>query len=190
MLAPRSRSKEETMAVVLVHQGPSVTKERYQETVRKLTDGKSRVESPSDWPVPGLLVHAAGEGPNGFRVVDVWESEEALQPVRRGPDADPGRGWHRGAAGALRGAHIRFGLIPVRVPQCVRFRCKAPLLVQSGSSGLLPQPGGFEGLVAAGESPSADRFALPIRPDLPDVPAGLDATLLPATGDGQPDSDE
>jgi hypothetical protein len=73
----RSRSKEETIAVVLVHQGQSVTKERYEETVRKLTDGKSRMESPSDWPVPGLLVHAAGEGPNGFRVVDIWESEEA-----------------------------------------------------------------------------------------------------------------
>jgi hypothetical protein len=65
------------MAVVLVHQGPTVTKERYEETVRKLTDGQSRMESPSDWPVAGLLVHAAGEGPNGFRVVDVWESEEA-----------------------------------------------------------------------------------------------------------------
>ena len=32
-----------------------------------------------DWPVEGLLVHAAGEGPNGFRVVDVWESEEAAR---------------------------------------------------------------------------------------------------------------
>ena len=65
------------MAVVLVHQGPTITKERYEETVRRLTDGKSQMESPSDWPVAGLLVHAAGEGPNGFRVVDVWESEEA-----------------------------------------------------------------------------------------------------------------
>jgi hypothetical protein len=64
------------MAVVLVHQGPTLTKERYEETVRKLTDGKSQMESPSDWPVAGLLVHAAGEGENGFRVVDVWESEE------------------------------------------------------------------------------------------------------------------
>jgi hypothetical protein len=79
MARARSRSKEETMAVVLIHQGPSVTKERYEETVRKLTDGKSRVESPSDLPVPGLLVHAAGEGPNGFRVVDVWESEDACK---------------------------------------------------------------------------------------------------------------
>lgn len=65
------------MAVVLVHQGPTVTRERYDETVRRLTDGKDRMESPSDWPVEGLLVHVAGEGPNGFRVVDVWESEEA-----------------------------------------------------------------------------------------------------------------
>jgi hypothetical protein len=35
------------------------------------------VESPSDWPDEGLLEHAAGQGPDGFRVVDVWESEEA-----------------------------------------------------------------------------------------------------------------
>jgi hypothetical protein len=65
------------MAVVLVHHGPSVTRERYTETVRRLTDGKDRMESPSDWPVEGLLMHVAGEGPNGFRVVDVWESEDA-----------------------------------------------------------------------------------------------------------------
>ena len=65
------------MAVVLVHQGPTVTRERYDETVRRLTEGKDRMESPSDWPVEGLLVHVAGEGPNGFRIVDVWESEEA-----------------------------------------------------------------------------------------------------------------
>ncbi len=67
------------MSVVLVHQGPTVTQERYEEAVRKLTDGKDRLESPSDWPVAGLLVHAAGQGPNGFRVVDVWESEEACR---------------------------------------------------------------------------------------------------------------
>ena len=65
------------MAVVLVHQGPSDTQETYEEVVRKLADGKSRLETPSDWPVAGLLVHAAGQGEGGFRVVDVWESEEA-----------------------------------------------------------------------------------------------------------------
>jgi hypothetical protein len=66
------------VAVVLVHQGPSLTREKYEQVVGKLA-GKSRMESASDWPVPGLLVHAAGEGPDGFRVVDVWESEEACQ---------------------------------------------------------------------------------------------------------------
>jgi hypothetical protein len=66
------------MAVVFVTQGPDVTRERYDEVIRRMM-GKDRAESPSDWPVEGLLVHAAGEGPNGFRVVDVWESEEALR---------------------------------------------------------------------------------------------------------------
>ncbi|HEX8857294.1 MAG TPA: hypothetical protein VF752_16995 [Thermoleophilaceae bacterium] len=66
------------MAVVLVHQGPTLTRESYDEVVRRMTDGqKDRMESPSDWPVEGLLVHVAGEAPGGFRVLDVWESEEA-----------------------------------------------------------------------------------------------------------------
>jgi hypothetical protein len=66
------------MAVVLVHQGPDLTRESYEQVVQSMI-GKDRPESPSDWPVEGLLVHAAGEGPNGFRVVDVWESEDAAQ---------------------------------------------------------------------------------------------------------------
>ena len=65
------------MAVILVHQGSSVTRERYAQVVQKLTGGKDRMEAASDWPVPGILVHAAGDSPSGFRVVDVWESEEA-----------------------------------------------------------------------------------------------------------------
>jgi hypothetical protein len=64
------------MSVVLIHQGPSLSRESYEEIVRKMTGGKS-LESPSDWPVEGLLVHVAGESPQGFRVVDVWESEDA-----------------------------------------------------------------------------------------------------------------
>lgn len=66
------------MAVVVVFQSPSLTQERYEESVRRLTGGKDRLDSPSDWPVEGLLVHAAGESGSGFRVVDVWESEEAF----------------------------------------------------------------------------------------------------------------
>jgi len=65
------------MSVVLIHQGPSLTREKYEEVVRKLTGGKTRLESPSDWPVEGLLVHVAGESQQGFRVVDVWQSEDA-----------------------------------------------------------------------------------------------------------------
>lgn len=63
------------MPVVLVFEG--VTQEEYEESVRKLV-GKERMESPADWPVEGLLAHIPGQGPKGFRVVDVWESQEAL----------------------------------------------------------------------------------------------------------------
>ena len=66
------------MPVVAVFQSPGFTRDQYDESVRRLTGGKERVESPSDWPVEGLLAHVAGEGPNGFRVVDVWESEDAF----------------------------------------------------------------------------------------------------------------
>jgi hypothetical protein len=66
------------MPVVAVFQNPSLTRDQYEESVRKITGGKERVESPADWPVEGLLAHVAGEGPNGFRVVDVWASEDAF----------------------------------------------------------------------------------------------------------------
>ena len=78
------------MPIVIVLHGPTVTQERYEEAVRRLTGGRTRMEQPADWPVGGLLVHAAGQGPQGFRVVDVWDSEdscrrfgEQLAPVLR-----------------------------------------------------------------------------------------------------------
>jgi hypothetical protein len=37
------------------------------------------MESFSDWSVDGILMHCAGEGPTGFPVVDVWESQEAAE---------------------------------------------------------------------------------------------------------------
>jgi hypothetical protein len=67
--------EEVVVPVVLVHEG--VTQEQYEESVRKLA-GKERMESPADWPVPGLLAHIPGQGEKGFRVVDVWESQEAV----------------------------------------------------------------------------------------------------------------
>jgi hypothetical protein len=66
------------MRVVAVFQVPGLTQDKYEQSVRRVTGGKDRVESPSDWPVEGLLVHIAGQGESGFRVVDVWESEEAF----------------------------------------------------------------------------------------------------------------
>ena len=67
------------MAAILVHQGPGLTRESYEQAVARVTGGKAGLESPADWPVEGLLAHAAGEAPGGFRVVDVWESEEAAR---------------------------------------------------------------------------------------------------------------
>ena len=64
------------MPVVAVFQG--LTQEQYEKSVDKVSGGKSRMESASDWPVEGLLAHIAGQGETGFRVVDVWESEEAF----------------------------------------------------------------------------------------------------------------
>ena len=81
--ARASDTGELVMPVVLVHQGPTLTQERYEAAVRRLTAGKPSLESPSDWPVDGLLVHAAGEGSGGFRVVDLWESRGGGPTVRR-----------------------------------------------------------------------------------------------------------
>lgn len=67
------------MPIVAIFESPSLTRETYEKSVQMLTNGKGRLESPADWPVPGLLVHAAGEGADGFRVVDVWESDEAFR---------------------------------------------------------------------------------------------------------------
>ena len=67
------------MFIVAVHQTPSLTRERYEEVVRRLTNGKSRFESASDLPFDGLIFHAAGEGKDGFCVVDIFESQDAVE---------------------------------------------------------------------------------------------------------------
>jgi hypothetical protein len=70
------------MLILAVHETPTLTREKYEQVVRRLTNGKSRIESPADLPFEGLLVHAAGEGPNGFYIFDVFESEEAVERFR------------------------------------------------------------------------------------------------------------
>lgn len=63
--------------VLGIHHVPSLTRERYEAVVRKLTNGRDRLQSVSDGNIDGLLVHVAGEGDDGFWVVDVWASQEA-----------------------------------------------------------------------------------------------------------------
>ena len=66
------------MPVVLVVEGPLLPRSG----TRNPSAGSPVAQvvwKPADWPVDGLLVHAAGQGANGFRVVDVWESDEAAR---------------------------------------------------------------------------------------------------------------
>ena len=67
------------MPIVAVFEAPGLTRENYEESVRRLTGGKTHMSSRKDWPVEGLLIHIAGQGANGFRVVDVWESEDSFR---------------------------------------------------------------------------------------------------------------
>jgi hypothetical protein len=102
------------MPVVVVHEGPTMTPEAYEKVVRKVTGGKSRLESPDDWPVEGLIFHTAGQGASGFRVVDVWESQEKARPLCRAASSRLGRGGDYRPAGDLRSPHVRFPLIDRR----------------------------------------------------------------------------
>ena len=79
------------MLIMAVHQVPSLTQDKYEEVVRRLTNGKSRFEAPSDLPFEGLLVHMAGQGSNGFCVVDIWESEDAVRRFRETISRSPKR---------------------------------------------------------------------------------------------------
>jgi hypothetical protein len=51
----------------------------YEQGTDRLTSGRGTVRKVSDWPVPGLISHTAAPMPNGWYVVDVWESEEVFQ---------------------------------------------------------------------------------------------------------------
>lgn len=77
------------MAIIGVHQVPSLTRERYEQVVLRLTDGKARIESPADLPFRGLLVHGAGTGKHGFCVIDVFDSEEAVRAFEQAVGSIP-----------------------------------------------------------------------------------------------------
>jgi hypothetical protein len=67
--------------IIGVHRTPSLTQERYEEVVRRLT-GKDHIDAPTDLPFEGLIVHFAGQTSEGFCVIDVFESEEAVEAFR------------------------------------------------------------------------------------------------------------
>ena len=69
------------MQVMVVHHTPTLTRERYEQVVKGLT-GKARLESPTDVPTPGLLVHVAAETDDGFMIFDVFASQEAFDEFR------------------------------------------------------------------------------------------------------------
>lgn len=66
------------MPILMVHDSPGATQEQYEQVGARLTGGHG-LKSLSDWPVEGILSHTAGPTDDGWRVIDVWESEEAFQ---------------------------------------------------------------------------------------------------------------
>lgn len=66
------------MAIGVLIDVPGATQALYDAALQKLIKGKSGTKL-SDWPGKGLLMHLAGPTTNGWRVVDVWESEAAFK---------------------------------------------------------------------------------------------------------------
>lgn len=67
------------MAIVAVFDIPGMTQAMYEQGASQLTGGHGIPKKVADWPVPGLISHAAAPTPNGWHVTDVWESEEAFR---------------------------------------------------------------------------------------------------------------
>jgi quinol monooxygenase YgiN len=58
------------MAIALIFDGAGVTQAQYEQVRDEVAPGNRRV--------PGLLYHVAGPSENGWCVVEVWESQDAL----------------------------------------------------------------------------------------------------------------
>lgn len=65
------------MAIGVIFEMPGITQQQYEEASKKVWKGGGG--KLADWPVKGVLAHMAGPMPNGWRIVDVWESKEALE---------------------------------------------------------------------------------------------------------------
>jgi hypothetical protein len=92
LILPAVHKREEIHAD---HGGASSPKpyrggKKYEGVVRRLTGGKLRIEVASDLPFEGLLVHMAGQAKNGFCVVDLFGSEEAVSRFNEAMASIPG----------------------------------------------------------------------------------------------------
>ena len=58
------------MAIALLFEGPGITQSQYDQARQEV--------SPDNRLPAGALYHVAGPTANGWRVVEVWESQEAI----------------------------------------------------------------------------------------------------------------
>ena len=70
------------MLMIAFHRTPTLTRERYEEVIRRLTGKEPPLTTLRDLPFTGILFHAAGETENGFCVIDVFESEDGIHRFR------------------------------------------------------------------------------------------------------------
>ena len=59
------------MAIGIIFEGQGVTQAQYEQVIHQV--------SPDNAPPAGLLYHVAGPTTDGWRVVEVWESPEAME---------------------------------------------------------------------------------------------------------------
>jgi hypothetical protein len=63
-----------------------------------------------DGPAPeGLILHAAGRTDEGFRIIEVWESEQAWRAFVQGLDTSDGTHEPHHVLRALRPEHVVYG---------------------------------------------------------------------------------
>ena len=75
------------MAIAILFDIPGATRSQYDAVIRKLQDA-------GEGAPPGRLYHVAGATQDGWRIVDVWDSQEhferfgqTLMPILRKPDS-------------------------------------------------------------------------------------------------------
>jgi hypothetical protein len=96
--------------------------------------------------------NVAGEGENGFRVVDVWESERRVSPLRGDTDAGAAGAGRRRRARDLSDPHVRLGLaaaVELHGPPGLERPCKRAYFAFRGTHGGTHAAGTRESVRAA-----------------------------------------